>query len=289
MSAEYEMTVTALRALPEKDQKLAMVKNRLLEEETKRMIVRRFMRPKVNTDTVTALASHKHFQQSKWKEEGASSFPFNCYNRGMKGHKRRYCRKPAQYSGNQQSGRLNNGSNYGGQRFHGNRRDGNKFQPKWRNQRGSAQCTEKASSEGGAGIPYTFVAETGNSEAYLSTKKNITWVLDSGSTDHLVKEDTHVVNKYELPVPTKTHIAKIDNYLLAFSKGDIIAESCAHGQVRNIKIPDVFLVKDLSYYSLSVSNLDRKVFIINIDNGKAKIIKKVQLLKLQIGIEMCIN
>jgi hypothetical protein len=41
MSAEYELTVTALRTLPEKDQKLAMVMNRLLEEETKRMTVRR--------------------------------------------------------------------------------------------------------------------------------------------------------------------------------------------------------------------------------------------------------
>jgi hypothetical protein len=154
------MTVTALRTLPEKDQKLAMVKNRLLEEETKRMTVRGIMRPKVNTDTVTAFAPRKSFQQSKWKkEEGASPFPLNCYNCGMKGHKRRYCRKPAQYrgnhrgsrSGNQQSGRLNNVSNYGGQRFHGNRRDGNKSQPKWRNQEGSAQCTEKPSSEGGAG------------------------------------------------------------------------------------------------------------------------------------------
>jgi hypothetical protein len=221
MSAEYEMTVTALRTLPEKDQKLAMVKNHLLEEETKRMTVRRIMRPKVNTDTVTVLASRKSFQQSKWKEEeGPSSFPFNCYNCGMKGHKRRYCRKPAQYSGNhhgshhsgnQQSGRLNNGSNYGG-RFHGNRQDGNKSQTNWRNQGGSAQCAEKASSEGGAGNPYTFIAETGNNESYLSTKKTITWVLDSGATDHLVKEDTHMVNKYELPVLTMIHIAKNDIY-----------------------------------------------------------------------------
>jgi hypothetical protein len=81
-----------------------------------------------------------------------------------------------------------------------------------------------------------------------------------------------VVNKYELPVPTKIHIAKNYNYLLAYAKGDIIAEFCVHGEVRNIKIPDVFLVKDLSYNLLSVSNLDRKGFIINIDNGKAKII-----------------
>jgi hypothetical protein len=35
----------------------------------------------------------------------------------------------------------------------------------------------------------------------------------------------------------------------------------------------VFLVKDLSYNLLSVCNLDRKGFIINTDNGKAKIIK----------------
>jgi hypothetical protein len=60
---------------------------------------------------------------------------------------------------------------------------------------------------------------------------------------------------------------------LAYPKGDIIAESCVHGEVRNIKIPDVFLVKDLPYNSLSVSNLDRKGFIINIDKSKAKIIK----------------
>jgi hypothetical protein len=84
-------------------------------------------------------------------------------------------------------------------------------------------CTEKASGEGGAGNPYTCIAETGNSEEYLSTKKNTTWVLDSAARDHLVKEDTHVVNKYELPIPTKIHIAKSDNYLLAYAKGDIIA------------------------------------------------------------------
>jgi hypothetical protein len=88
-----------------------------------------------------------------------------------------------------------------------------------------------------------IIAENGNSETYLSTKKNITWVIDSGATYILAKEDTHVVNKYELPVPTKIHMAKNDNYLLAYTKGDIIAESCTHGEVRNIKIPDVFLVK----------------------------------------------
>jgi hypothetical protein len=69
------MTVTALRTLPEKDQKLAMVKNRLLEEETKRMTVRRIMRQKVNTDTVTAFASRKSF--SAVKMEGGRCIIFS--------------------------------------------------------------------------------------------------------------------------------------------------------------------------------------------------------------------
>jgi hypothetical protein len=101
-------------------------------------------------------------------------------------------------------------------------------------------------SEGGAGSPYTFIAGTGNGEVYLSANQNITWVLDSGATDYLIKDGTHVVNKYELPVPTKIHIAKNHSYLLAYAKGDIIAESCVNGEIRSIKISDVFLVKDLS-------------------------------------------
>jgi hypothetical protein len=56
---EYEMTVTALRTLLERNQKLAMV-CQLLEEEAKKMT----MKPNVDTDTVTAFSSHRNHQQS---------------------------------------------------------------------------------------------------------------------------------------------------------------------------------------------------------------------------------
>jgi hypothetical protein len=101
MSAEYEMIVTALRTLPEKGQKLAMVKGQLLEEETNRMTERGVTKPKLNTDTVTAFNSHKNYKQSKWKEQEVTSpFPFSCHNCWIRGHKRSNCRKPVQYSGN---------------------------------------------------------------------------------------------------------------------------------------------------------------------------------------------
>jgi hypothetical protein len=226
------------------------------------------MKSKVNTDIVTTFTSHKNYQQSKWKEEGASPFPYNCYNCGKKGHKRSKCRKLAKFNGNQHSS-----GQYSGGCHSENIYGENISTVVIRNQEGSVQCTEKVSGEGEASNTYVFIAETDNSKVYLSTKKNITWVLDSGARDHLVKEDTQVVNKYELPVPTKIHITKNNNYLLAYAKGDIIAEFCVDGEVKKIKIPDVFLVKDLSYNLLSVSNLDRKGFIINTENGKAEIIK----------------
>jgi hypothetical protein len=42
------------------------------------------------------------------------------------------------------------------------------------NEEGSAQCTEKASSEGGAGNPYTFFAQTGNVKMCLGANKDTT-------------------------------------------------------------------------------------------------------------------
>jgi hypothetical protein len=54
------------------------------------------------------------------------------------------------------------------------------------NQEGSAQCTEKASNEGGARNPYTIFAETGNGKVCLITNKDTTWVIDSEATDNLV-------------------------------------------------------------------------------------------------------
>jgi hypothetical protein len=76
-----------------------------------------------------------------------------------------------------------------------------------------------------------------------------------------------------LSVPTKIHIAKNNNNLLVYKKGDVIAGTYVYGEVRNIRIPDVFLVKDLSYNLLSVSKLEKKGFVMTIKNGGEEITK----------------
>jgi hypothetical protein len=130
MSDEYEMTMTALGTLPEKDQKLAMVKNKLLEEESKKITKRNVMKQEFQSDTVTAFSSHWNDQWSNWKRnEDGSPFPYNCYNCGIRGHKRSNCRKPAKYNGNY-CGDHHSGNNYGGHCFHGNQHDGKKLQPR---------------------------------------------------------------------------------------------------------------------------------------------------------------
>jgi hypothetical protein len=150
-SDEYEMTMTALRMLPEKNQKFAMVKNKLLEEESKRIMKRNIMKQEFESATVTAFSSHRNDQRSNWKRK-EDGFPYNCYNYGMRGHKRSNCRKPTKYNGNYH----HSGNNYSGQRFHevnmterNPNQDGEMEQPRWRNGKRSANYMGKTSSEGG--------------------------------------------------------------------------------------------------------------------------------------------
>jgi hypothetical protein len=162
-----------------------------------------------------------------------------------------------QHSSGHYSRGCHSGNSYG-KHVLGSHQGGNKYQRRRRNQEGSTQCTEKSSSERGAGNPNTFFAETDNSKVCLSANKDITWVIlvDYVAMDHLVKEDTHVINKYKLSAPSQIHIAKNNNYLLAYEKGDVIGETYVNGEVRNVRILNVFLLKDLSYNSLSVSKLE---------------------------------
>jgi hypothetical protein len=69
--------VTALRTLPEKNQKPSMVKDQLLEEESKRIMKRNIIKQEFESDTVTALSLRRNDQQSnrKRKEDG-SPFPY---------------------------------------------------------------------------------------------------------------------------------------------------------------------------------------------------------------------
>jgi hypothetical protein len=39
-----------------------------------------------------------------------------------------------------------------------------------------------------------------SSKVCLRANKDTTWVMDSGATDHLVKENTPVINRYKLSI-----------------------------------------------------------------------------------------
>jgi hypothetical protein len=72
------------------------------------------MKQEFESDKVTAFSSHRNDQQSNWRrKEDGYPFLYNCYNCGMKEHKRSNCRKPAKYNGNY-CGDHHIGNNYGG-------------------------------------------------------------------------------------------------------------------------------------------------------------------------------
>jgi hypothetical protein len=60
--------------------------------------------------------------------------------------------------------------------YSGGCHSGNKYHTKCRNQDESAQFTEKVSGEIGAGNPYTYFTEIGNSKVCLRASKDTTWL-----------------------------------------------------------------------------------------------------------------
>jgi hypothetical protein len=145
----------------------------------------------------------------------------------MRGHKRSNCRKPAQYSGNycgghhsgnQHSGSRNIGGCIGGGQYSGGRHSGCNYgghlyrgshQGELKKEMLIVQKRPQLKEE----LPIYI---QGKSEMCLSAKQNVIWVLDSGAIDNLVKDDSPVVNKYELSIPTKIHFTENNNNLLAW-------------------------------------------------------------------------
>jgi hypothetical protein len=168
-----------------------MVKNKLLEEESKRIMKTNILKQEFKSYTVTAFSSHRNDQQSNRKRnEDISQFPYNCYTCGMRGHKRNNCRKQAKYKGN----------------YRGDHHNGNIYSD---NISMEVNMTERSSNQEGemereVSITRKRPQVEEEKPVYIQCLLRLpskvcsstTWVIDSGATDHLVKENTPVINKY---------------------------------------------------------------------------------------------
>lgn len=178
MPVEYNVVVTAIETLSMKDLTLSFVKNRLLDEESKRKGIARKIK---NNDTPPPTA----FQTQQYHKKGSSeasktknqqgtlgnSFSFTCHRCGKPGHKRANCRVKLR---NKNSGNSNSVN------------------------------VANAKEEDGICFSATSVDQSAN---------NINWFLDSGATEHLINSRIPLCNLKKLEKPIKVKVAKSGIFL----------------------------------------------------------------------------
>jgi len=267
MPQEYDMIVTAIETMAGKtDLSLSFVKNRLLDEESKRQAKGRSKSKGEHVQSSTAFSSHSPCRGGRKGRSGlrntgrgssgavieqanTKKFQLECYNCHGIGHKRADCKKPQQ-----------------------------SYKPLVN----KAYMTGTEEKENKKGTEISFAVcnseewlEERNTEICCSVSnkedEKIIWYLDSGATDHLVNSDKYVENIKILERPIKIKVAKCEQYLIAERKGDISMNCFVSGKITRVKVTNVLIVPNLEFNLISVSRLEMNGFKIVIENGKATI------------------
>jgi hypothetical protein len=245
MPGEYDSVVTALETLSSEKLTMSFVRTRLRDEDMKREGKQR--KSKNETQPPLAFATPEGTKQ-KWKNER------RCHNCGKYGHYRSECRLNKSRSEHQQK------------------------QFKSRN---ANVATNSASDEGES----EFSNEHSFS-AYLSGNvKSTVWCLDSGASEHLVKNGNHVSNIQKLDHPVCIKIAKSGVTLKAETFGEFRGKSVVGNKVYNIYISKVLIVPGLEINLLSVRKLEMQGLAVVFKQGCGRILKGDKI----IGVAQCKN
>ena len=92
------------------------------------------------------------------------------------------------------------------------------------------------------------------------------WLLDSGVTEHSVRDRESVSHVQNLTKPIKIRVAKLDTILIAKEVGEIEATKFVNNEQRKIVIKPVLIVPGLNNNLLSVRKLDKNGFKVIFEN-----------------------
>ena len=116
---------------------------------------------------------------------------------------------------------------------------------------------------------FCFPACAGNCES-----STLCWYLESGASEHMVRDDTVLDNVKQLDMPISIKIAKSGETMIARHTGEAIVEAEVHGRKNLITIQDILVVPGLEYNLLSVRKLELKGFKILFSDGKGLISRR---------------
>uniref|UniRef100_A0A1Y1MAC2 Retrovirus-related Pol polyprotein from transposon TNT 1-94-like beta-barrel domain-containing protein n=1 Tax=Photinus pyralis TaxID=7054 RepID=A0A1Y1MAC2_PHOPY len=241
----YDPLVTAIQTLSEENLNLSLVKTKLLDYETKLQL------NKCETGTKVLQAANKsrhrnfkskpHFLQKpqstftsrkgyhfKNKNMNYRSKPSNCEHCGRRNHIKKECHYYRRMISQQKDH--------------------------------TAQTTQILRSKS---PPFAFMLRSKSFETSAATNGTITFILDSGATDHIVNQLHYFTHSEELSTPVEISVAKEDSSIKATHRGSI-AITTNMGETGILK--DVLFSAEVPYNLLYIPTFLTKVIRANNNN-----------------------
>jgi hypothetical protein len=107
---------------------------------------------------------------------------------------------------------------------------------------------------------YIFCTSSASStDSGVTRNVQVQWVLDSGASEHYVKESVPICNKKYLKHPISVTIAKKDQKLVSNAIGHVYCKTFVNGKQECITIKDVLVVPNLTMNLLSVDKIEKRV------------------------------
>lgn len=180
--------------------------------------------------------------KAETKNSSATQSKLTCYNCGKPNHLKKDCR----YKNNYNRGRGRDFSNNRGRGSYNYQRGRGNFQPNSR--------FENQGNQGNSFHTTTIFNNNTLCEEKPTKGNEITWLLDSGCTDHIINSDKYFENFETLTTPVKVKVG--DGRILEASKvGSIKTNFQVYGKLSEVTITKVFYVKEMKANLLSYSKI----------------------------------
>ncbi|KAF2889798.1 hypothetical protein ILUMI_16375, partial [Ignelater luminosus] len=265
-----EDDIVFLENLPEESLNVDVIKGKLRDE-----VERRRLQP--NSDTSGEKTSVAFTAKQK--------FNGNCNLCGKYRHKARYCynrfggREKStiqnHYHNNQQYSRVEN-QNYPGRFVNYRRPNRSVSQPRHLANRQNQNQMYKHSNymEADNIDKVCFVSENKHDLEEDREEHDLKFFVDSGCTDHLVKDDSYFSCYVPLKKSIKIAVAKNGGFINAIGVGNIKAVSYFAKKKTECEIKNVLHVPELRRNLLSVKKLEINGMTVKFENGKVKLLNK---------------